>query len=121
MKKHRFIFFKRFFSLIFLAHELLYNSLFLYLKTNDINLSYRGIVKMKKFLLIWVLFTISVSMLFLCSSVYALPSLQLGPGDTGTWSYFLGSDPGGTEDTWIVNESSFTLNAYANLERGNYC
>jgi len=58
-------------------------------------------------------------MLFLCSSVYALPSLQLGPGDTGTWSYFFGSDPGGTEDTWIVNESSFTLNAYANAIDGN--
>jgi len=38
--------------------------------------------------------------------VYALPSLQLGPGSTGTWSYDNG--------TWIVNEGSFDFNAYAN-------
>ena len=40
------------------------------------------------------------------SPVNALPSLQLGPGDLGTWTY--------VNETWFVEESSFSLNAYAN-------
>jgi hypothetical protein len=45
--------------------------------------------------------------------VYALPSLQLGPGLTGTWSYET------ITETWIVGEGSFDLNAYANQLGGN--
>ena len=46
--------------------------------------------------------------------VYALPSLQLGPGGLGTWNY--------VNETWFVEESSFSLNAYANAlgEQGGY-
>ena len=40
--------------------------------------------------------------------MYALPSLQLGPGNDGTWTYDHSSQ------TWIVEENSFELNAYAN-------
>jgi hypothetical protein len=45
--------------------------------------------------------------------VCALPSLQLGPGSTGTWSY------NNNTQTWIVDEGSFDLNAYANSYGGN--
>ena len=44
--------------------------------------------------------------------VYALPSLQLGPGDDGsTWYY--------DNETWFVEGSEFSLNAYANALGGN--
>lgn len=45
----------------------------------------------------------------LVGSAWALPSLQLGPGDTGTWEYV-----GGGDDTWYVSDSAFTFSAYAN-------
>lgn len=45
----------------------------------------------------------------LTGSAWALPSLQLGPGGTGTWEYVAGGD-----DTWYVSDSAFTISAYAN-------
>lgn len=47
--------------------------------------------------------------LVMVGSAWALPSLQLGPGDTGTWNYV-----GGGDDTWYVSDSAFTMSAYAN-------
>lgn len=41
-------------------------------------------------------------------AVWALPSLQLGPG-SGSWSYV-----GGGDDTWYVTDSAFSVTAYAN-------
>jgi hypothetical protein len=40
----------------------------------------------------------------------ALPALQLGPGAGGSWSY------DGSDQTWVVSDGSFTLNAYANCQ-----
>jgi len=45
---------------------------------------------------------------------WALPSLQLGPGDDASWNYV-----GGGDDTWYVSDSAFTLGAYANALGGN--
>lgn len=45
----------------------------------------------------------------LVGSAWALPSLQLGPGSTGSWNYVAGGD-----DTWYVSDSAFTFSAYAN-------
>ncbi|MCI0504888.1 MAG: choice-of-anchor N protein [Gammaproteobacteria bacterium] len=40
----------------------------------------------------------------------ALPALQLGPAAVGSWSY------DGSDQTWVVSDSSFALNAYANCQ-----
>jgi len=42
-------------------------------------------------------------------AAWALPALQLGPGDDASWNYV-----GGGDDTWYVSDSAFTLGAYAN-------
>ena len=42
-------------------------------------------------------------------AAWALPSLQLGPGDDASWTYV-----GGGDDTWYVGDTAFTLGAYAN-------
>ncbi len=47
--------------------------------------------------------------LLLTSNVWALPSLQLGPGSSSGWNYVASGD-----DTWYTGDSSFTLAAYAN-------
>lgn len=54
---------------------------------------------------LWVVFV---------GSVWAVPSLQLGPGSSGTWEYV-----GGGDDTWYVSDSAFSLAAYANSLDGN--
>ena len=45
------------------------------------------------------------------STVLALPALQLGPGDTGDWT---ATSTEGEYDGWVVNGTSFEVNAYAN-------
>ena len=47
------------------------------------------------------------------SSVLALPSLQLGAGGTGDW---VPTSSEGEYDGWVVTDSGFTLNAYANAD-----
>lgn len=44
-------------------------------------------------------------------NAYALPSLQLGPGDDDSWEYV-----GGGDDTWYVDEDAYTVMAYANAQ-----
>ena len=57
----------------------------------------------------------SLSLLALSSSAFALPALQLGPGDSGTWTY------DNSTQTWVVAEGSFSLNAYANCQGLESC
>ncbi len=49
----------------------------------------------------------------LMSNVWALPSLQLGPGSSSGWNYLASGD-----DTWYTGDSAFTLAAYANAVGG---
>lgn len=49
------------------------------------------------------------------STVLALPSLQLGAGDSGDWDPIYNSGDG-EYDGWTVSDTSFELNAYANAE-----
>ena len=64
------------------------------------------------FLLAALVVTIAVVTTF-AAPVYAIPALQLGPGSSGTWTYDLSTQ------TWVVEESLFSLNAYANALGGN--
>jgi len=64
--------------------------------------------KLKREFLCSVLLGTIAILLILVGAAHALPSLQLGPGNDGTWTY----DP--SSQTWIVEENSFKLNAYAN-------
>lgn len=42
-----------------------------------------------------------------------IPALQLGPGETGDWSYSAGTQ------TWVTDSSMFTLEATANADGGS--
>ncbi|RLB13452.1 MAG: hypothetical protein DRG63_10195 [Deltaproteobacteria bacterium] len=64
--------------------------------------------KLKREFLCSVLQGTMAMLLILVSPAHALPSLQVGPGSTGTWTY------NSSSETWIVEENSFELNAYAN-------
>ena len=57
----------------------------------------------------------SLSLLALSGSAFALPALQLGPGDGGTWDYDTSTQ------TWMVSDGSFDLNAYANCQGLDSC
>ena len=72
--------------------------------------------KLKREFLCSVLQGTMAMLLILVSPAHALPSLQVGPGSTGTWTY------NSSSETWIVEENSFELNAYANAidDNGQY-
>ena len=44
------------------------------------------------------------------NTAFALPALQLGGDGTAAWDYDT------SEETWVVTDTSFTLNAYANCD-----
>lgn len=50
----------------------------------------------------------SILMLGSVNAAYALPALQLGGDGSASWSY------DNSDQTWVITESSFTLNAFAN-------
>ena len=54
-----------------------------------------------------VLFVLSL-ICSLSSVTFALPALQLGPGNVGSWNYNTDTD------TWVTGTNPFSLNAYAN-------
>lgn len=56
----------------------------------------------------------SILMLGCVNSAFALNALQLGPGTGGTWVY------DGSEETWVTNDTSLDLNAYANCDSSVY-
>lgn len=55
-----------------------------------------------------------ISILACAGSANALPALQLGPG-SGSWSY------DGSDQTWVVSDSRFSLSAYANCLTSSTC
>ena len=56
-----------------------------------------------------VLYTLLAGLL-LASPAFGIPSLQLGPGSVGTWTY------DNSTQTWVTGSDPFSVDAFANSD-----